>query len=180
MRAAFFITLVTIALLKYACAQTVVSDDRLPPDSIELKRNDPPATSTPWQLPNPGDPHYDAAKEAQIRRENEHKDKAVTHHLVRTYERGVFKGYDTLQWGEPAKKMDDPFTPNPKLPPDAVELSAAAHPDKSGYFPSRPEKRPWNIPDDYIAVRVFHSGKMIGWTFMPKDAVAMLHKPKKT
>ena len=180
MRATLFITLVTAALFKYACAQTVVGDDRLPPDSIELKRNDPPATSTPWQLPKPGDPHYDAAKEAQIKRENEHKDKTVTHHLVRTYERGVFKGYDTLQWGEPAKKMDDPFTPNPKLPPDAVELSAAAHPDKSDYFPSRPEKRPWNIPDDYIAVRVFHRGKVIGWTFMPKDAVAMLHKPKKT
>jgi hypothetical protein len=180
MRATLFITLVTAALLKYACAQTVVGDDRLPPDSIELKRNDPPATSTPWQLPKPGDPHYDAAKEAQIKRENEHKDKAVTHHLVRTYERGVFKGYDTLQWGEPAKKMDDPFTPNPKLPPDAVEISSTAHPDKSDYFPSRPEKRPWNVPDDFIAVRVYYRGKVIGWTFMPKDAVAMLHKPKKT
>jgi hypothetical protein len=99
---------------------------------------------------------------------------------VRTYERGVFKGYDTLQWGAPAKKMDDPFTPNSKLPPDAVEISSSAHPDKSDYFPTRPERRPWNVPDDYIAVRVFHRGKLIGWTFMPKDAVAMLHKPKKT
>src|SRR3954462_8540549 len=98
MRATLSITLVTIALLTYACAQTVVSDDRMPPDSIELKRNDPPATPTPWQLPKPGDPHYDAVKEAQIKSDNEPKDKAVTHHLVRTYERGVFKGYDTLQW----------------------------------------------------------------------------------
>jgi hypothetical protein len=48
---------------------TVVSDDRLPPDSIELKRNDPPATSTPWQLPKPGAPLYDAEKEAQIKKE---------------------------------------------------------------------------------------------------------------
>src|SRR5437763_16857539 len=103
------LSLVTAALVAAPCVPmlaqpTVVSDDRLPPDSIELKRNDPPATSTPWQLPKPGDPHYNAVKEAQINRENEHKDKAVTHHLVRTYERGVFKGYDTLQWGEPAKK----------------------------------------------------------------------------
>jgi hypothetical protein len=181
MRASLLILAATVLPLQLAFTQgTVVSDDRLPPDSIELKRNDPPATSTPWQLPKPGDPLYDAKKETQIKREKERKDKTTTHHLVRTYERGVFKGYDTLQWGEPAKKMDDPFTPNPKLPPDAVEISSSAHPDKSDYFPSRPERRPWNVPDDYIAVRVFHRGKLIGWTFMPKDAVAMLHKPKKT
>ncbi len=158
---------------------TMVSDDRLPPDSIELKRNDPPATSTPWQLPKPGEPLYDADKEAQIKRENQNlatKKEKPTHHLVRAYERGVFKGYETVQWGELAKKLDDPFTPNPKLPPDAVELSSAARPDKSDFFPTRPERRPWNVPDDYIAVRVFHRGKVIGWTFMPKEAVAMLHK----
>src|SRR5436190_4912649 len=90
---------------------TVVSDSRLPPDSIELKRNDPPAISTPWQLPKPGDPLYDAEKEGQIKKEHQRKDKAITHHLVHTYERGIFKGYDTIQWGQPAKKMDDPFTP---------------------------------------------------------------------
>jgi hypothetical protein len=162
----------------YALAQAVVSDSKLPPDSIELKRNDPPATSTPWQLPKPGDPVYDAEKEAQIKRENAAKTKETTHHLVHVFERGVFKGYDTLQWGEPAKKIDDSFTPNPKLPPDAVELSSAAQPDKSDYFPTRPQRRPWNVPDDYIAVRVFHRAKLIGWTFMPKAAVAQLHKPK--
>ena len=158
---------------------TVVSDDRLPPDSIELKRNDSPATSTPWQLPKPGDPHYDADKEAQIKKENEslakQKEKP-THHLVRAFERGIFKDYELLQWGNPAKKLDDPFMPNSKLAPDAVELSSAAHPDKADYFPTRPQMRPWNVPDDYVAVRVFHRGKVIGWTFLPKEAVAMLHK----
>lgn len=169
-----------IVLLSTWCAlaQTVVPDGKLPPDSVELKRNDPPATSTPWQLPRPGDPLYDAEKEAQIKKENAAKSKETTHHLVHVFERGVFKGYETLQGGQPAKKMDDPFTPNPKLPPDAVELSSAAQPDKSDYFPTRPQRRPWNVPDDYIAVRVFHLGKLVGWTFMPTSGVARLHKPE--
>ena len=180
MRALLVVALVIPALCRYAFAQTAVSDDRLPPDSIELKRNDPPTTSKPWQLPKPGNPFYDAEKEAQIKKENAAASKETTHHLVRVFERGVFKGYDTLQWGEPAKKIDSAFTPNPKLPPDAIELSSAAHPAKSDYFPTRPEKRHWNVPDDYVAVRVFHRGKVIGWTFMSQEAVAMLHKPKKT
>jgi hypothetical protein len=168
----------------YGFAQpTVISDDRLPPDSIELKRNDPPATSTPWQLPKPGDPLYDAEKEAQIKRENEAKVKGNSH-LMHTFERGIFKGYDTLNLGrpgeKPAKKMDSAFTPNPKMPADAIELSASEQPDKSDYFPTRPKARPGNVPSDYIAVRVFHRGKLIGWTYMSKEAVAMLHKPKKT
>ncbi len=113
---------------------TVVSDDRLPPDSIELKRNDPPATSTPWQLPKPGDPLYDAEKEAQIKRENAAK----------------------------------------------VKGSSTEHPDKSDYFQTPPEKRPWNVPDDHIPVRVFQGKTFIGWTYISKEAVARLHKPKKT
>lgn len=175
-----------ILLLSASCASgqpTVVTDDKLPPDSIELKRNDPPATSTPWQLPKPGDPLYDAAKEAQINRENAAKVKGNSH-LVNTFERGVFKGYDTLSWGppgeKPAKTMGSAFIPNPKMPPDAVELSASEKPDKSDYFPTRPKTRPGNVPPDYIAVRVFHRGKVFGWTYMSKEAVAMLHKPKKT
>jgi hypothetical protein len=175
------ITLLIAAPLQCAFTQgTVVSDDRLPPDSIELKRNDPPATSKPWQLPKPGDPLYDAEKEAQIKKENATKNKGTTHHLVRVFERGLFKGYETLQWGKPAKKMGSAFTPNPDLPPDAIELSSAEQPDKSDYFPTRPQRRPWNVPDEYIAVRVFHRGKLIGWTFMSKEAVAMLHEQKKT
>jgi hypothetical protein len=158
----------------------VITDARLPADSIELKRNDPPAVSTPWQLPKPGDPLYDAEKEAQIKKETQRKNKETTHHLVRVFERGVFRGYETLQWGEPAKKMGSEFTPTPDLPPDAIELSSTEHADKSDYFPTRPQRRPWNVPDDYIVVRVFHHGKLIGWTFMSKEAVAMLHKPKKT
>lgn len=162
---------------------TVVSDDRLPPDSIELKRNDPPATSTPWQLPKPEDPLYDAQKEAQIKRENDAKVKGNSH-LVRVFERGVFKGYDMLSWGRPgeapAKKMGSASTPNPKLPPDAVELSASEQPEKSDYFPTRPKTRPANVPPDYIPVRVFQGKTFIGWTYMSKQAVAMLHKAKKT
>ena len=160
---------------------TVVSDDRLPPDSIELTRNDPPATSTPWRLPKPGDPFYDAEKEAQIKTENEATAKGNSH-LVHVFERGVFKGYQTLSWGKlgekPTKEMNDAFTSNAKLPPDAVELSASAQPDKSDYFPTRPKTRPPNVPSDCIAVRVFHRGKLIGWTFMPKKSISLLHKPK--
>jgi hypothetical protein len=167
-----------LLLLSMACAfaQTVVSDGRLPADSIELKRDDPPATSTPWTLPEPGDPLYDAKKEAQIKKENAAKSKERTHHLVHVFERGVFKGYEELEWGKPAKKMGSSFTPNPDLPADSIELSSTEEPNRSDYFPSRPEKRPWNVPDDYIAVRVFHRGKLVGWTFMSKEAVAMLHK----
>jgi hypothetical protein len=160
---------------------TVVSDDRLPPASIELKRNDAPATSTPWKLPKPGDPLYDAAKEAQIKKDNEATVKGNSH-LVHVFERGVFRGYETLSWGRPrerpAKEMNDAFTPNAKLAPDAVELSAGARPDKSDYFPTRPKRRPPNVPPDCIAVRVFHRGVVMGWTFMPRAAVAQLHKTK--
>jgi S1-C subfamily serine protease len=67
---------------------TVVSNDRLPFASIELKPHDPPATSTPWQLPKPGDPLYDAEKEAEIKNNKQS-------HLVHMFERGVFKGYAT-------------------------------------------------------------------------------------
>jgi hypothetical protein len=79
-----------------------------------------------------------------------------------------------------AKKMDSAFTPNPNLAPDAVELSASEQPDNSDYFPTRPKLRPANIPGDFIAVRVFHRGKFIGWSWLPKEGVAQLHKPKKT
>ena len=75
---------------------------------------------------------------------------------------------------------DYAFTPNPDLPADAVELSSTKHADKSDYFPNRPQGRPSNVPDDYVAVRVFHRGKLIGWTFMSKQAVAILHKATKT
>lgn len=162
------------------CGFAVVTDDRLPADSVELKHNDPPATSAPWRLPKPGDPLYDAKKEAQIKKENAAKSNETTHHLVRVFERGVFKGYQTIEFGDPAQKMGSVFTPNPSLSPDIIELSSVAHPDKSDYFPSRPQKRPWNVPDDYIAVKVIHRGNLIGWTFMSKEAVALLHKPKKT
>src|SRR5713226_205395 len=67
----------------------VVVTDRLPPSSIETKRHDPLATSTPWELPKPGDPLYDADKEAEIKKNKQS-------HLVHVFERGVFKGYGVL------------------------------------------------------------------------------------
>jgi hypothetical protein len=181
MRLALAIFLVTASA---AFAQgRAFSDARLPDDSIEVKPHDPPSTSTPWQLPKPGDPLYDAAREAQIKKENEANVKGNSH-LVRVFERGVFKGYDTLSFARPGeapgKKMDSAFTPNSKLPPDAVELSSSEHPDKSDYFPTRPKTRPANVPEDFIPVRVFQGKNLIGWTYMSKEAVAMLHKPKKT
>jgi hypothetical protein len=181
MRARSFLAALTlIAPLTSILAQgRVVGDARIPPACIELKANEPPATSTPWQLPKPGDPLYDAEKEAQIKKETAEKNKETTHALVRVFERGVFKGYDTLQWGEPAKKMGSHFAPNPHLPPDAVELEPTGHPDKADYYQTRPKRRPWNVPDDHIPVRVFQGKKFIGWTYMSKEAVAMLHKPQK-
>jgi hypothetical protein len=179
-RALLPVTLAIFTALPLFGQGTVVSDIRLPPDSIELKRNDPPTTSTPWRLPKPGDPLYDAEKEAQITKENQAKDKKKSHHLVRVFERGVFKSYETLSWGQPAPKTGSMFIPNPDLPTDAVELSASEKVDKSDVFPTRPDRRPPNVPDDYIAVRVFQGKTFIGWTFISKDAVVMLHKPTKT
>jgi hypothetical protein len=153
----------------------VFVSDKLPPRSIELKPHDPPATAIPWQLPKPGHSLYDAKKEADIKN-NKHSSWA------RAFERGVFKGYVTITSGPrrdpPGKKMDSAFTANPKLPPDAVELSASEQPDKSDYFQARPKLRPANVPDDFVAVRVFHRGKLIGWSWLPKAGVAALHKPK--
>jgi hypothetical protein len=53
--------------LQCAFAQgRVFTSDKLPPASIELT-SEPPATTTPWQLPKPGEPLYDAGKEAEIK-----------------------------------------------------------------------------------------------------------------
>jgi hypothetical protein len=172
----FIITLAVAVALQNVLGQgTVFTDNRLPASSVELKPHDAPATVTPWQLPKPGDPLYDAAKEADIKSNPKS-------HWVHAFERGVFIGYKTLTADAPpqrsAKEMNDTFTPNAKLPADAVQLSDAAQPDKSDYFPTRPKTRPPNVPLDCIAVRVFHRGQVIGWTFMPKRSVALLHQPK--
>jgi hypothetical protein len=87
---------------------------------------------------------------------------------------------DVTSRAAPALKMDSMFTPNPNLPPDAVELSATEHPDESDYFTTRPKTRPPNVPPDYMVVRVFHRGKVIGWTYISKQGLALLHRPKKT
>jgi hypothetical protein len=153
----------------------VFASDKLPPASIELKPSEPPLPPKPWQLPQPGDPLYDAKKEAET------KDAAHTH-TVHVFERGIFKGYASLTSGPPrdppGKKMDSAFTPNSKLPHDAVELSRSEHPDKSDYFQTRPKIRPANVPEDFVAVRVFHRGKFIGWSWLPKARLAALHEPQ--
>jgi hypothetical protein len=178
MRALCVLSLAIVAPLQCVVAQGEVHvDNRLPPASIELKAGEPPTTSTPWQLPKPGNPLYDAKKEAEIKN-NPHS------HWAHAFERGVFKAYVTVTSGPPrdapAKKMDSAFTPNPKLPPDAVELSSSEQPGKSDYFPTRPKLRPANVPEDYKLVRVFHRGKFIGWSYLSKQNVAALHEPKKT
>ena len=149
---------------------------KLPPKSIELRPHDPLATSKPWQLPKPGDPLYSAEREAEVN-DSEHTQ------LVHVFERGVFVGYKTLTSGPPpepaAKELHTQFTPNSELPPDAVELSSSEHPDKSDYFQTTPKTRPANIPPDYILVRVFQGKTLVGWSYLPKDAVAVLHKPDK-
>jgi hypothetical protein len=142
----------------------------LPPHSLELKAGEPPATSTPWQLPKPGDPLYDTKKEAEMK----NNPKSQWAHV---FERGVFKGYGTVTSGPPpANKMDSMFTPNPSLPPDAVELSSSEHGDKSDYFETRPKTRPPNVPPDCIPVRVFQGKTFLGWTWMPKKGLVALHK----
>jgi hypothetical protein len=177
MRALSLFAAVTVAgSSHYVLAQgRVFPSDKLPPASIELAPNEPPLPPVPWQLPKPGDPLYDAKKETET------KDTAHTH-TVHVFERGIFKGYASLTSGPPrdrsAKEMGSAFTPNPKLPPDAVELSTSEHPDKSDYFPTRPKLRPANVPEDFIAVRVFHRRKFIGWSWLPKSGVDALHRPK--
>src|SRR5439155_19392667 len=59
------------------------------PASIERKAGAPPATSMPWQLPKPGDPLYDAKKEADIKNN-------PNSYWAHAFERGVFKGYVTV------------------------------------------------------------------------------------
>jgi len=172
------ITLAMIALTECVFAQgKVVVSEKLPPASIELKQNEPPATTTPWQLPKPGDPLFNAEKESQVK-DFEHT------HLVYAFERGVFVGYQTLTFGTPpdraAKELHSTFIPNGDLPADAVELSSAEKPDKSDYFQTQPKTRPANIPPNYILVRVFQGKMFVGWSYLPKESVAALHKPKKT
>jgi hypothetical protein len=179
MRITHLITTIALATpLQCALPQgRVFTSDKLPHASIELKPSEPPLPPKPWQLPHPGDPLYDAAKEKEIR-DNKHS------HLVHVFELGIFKGYANLTSDpspEPAaKKMDSAFTPNPKLPPDAVELSSSEHGDKADYFQERQKTRPANVPADCIPVRVFQGKMLLGWTWIPKEGVAALHKPKKT
>ena len=166
------------AFTQNAAAQDNASvADKLPPASIEIRAKDQPATDTPWQLPKPRDPLYDADQEALV------KDSAHTH-VARIYERGAFVGYKTVTGGplskELAQEQHSHFAPNSKLPADAVELGPDEKPDKSEYFQQKPKKRPANVPANCILVRVLQGKKLIGWTYMAKEAVAMLHQPDKT
>ncbi len=148
--------------------------EKLPPASIEIRAKDAPATATPWQLPKPGDPFYDAEQEALVK-DTEHT------HVARIYERGVFVGYKTVTGGplpkELAQELRSQFTPNSQLPTDAVELSSSEPADKSDYFQEQPKERPANVPANCVPVRVFQGKTFLGWTYMAKEAVATLHQP---
>jgi hypothetical protein len=74
--------------------------------------------------------------------------------------------------------MNDTFVQNSTLPADAVQLPDSAEPVKGDYFARRPKSRPANVPTECIEVRVVHRGKVLGWTFMPKQSVEMLHQAK--
>ena len=169
-----FVLLILAASVHSAIAQNpVVVDHRLPPASIELKSKDRPVTATPWQLPKPGDPFYDAEQEV-LTKDSEHT------HVVHVFKYGVFVGYDTITSGSATKevstKTHSEFIPNDKLPADAIELAPKPKADKAEYFESRPDKRPANIPESCIPVKVFQEGKLVGWTFMDKRAVEVLHQ----
>jgi len=173
----FFIVSTLLLPLDYARAEaTVTASDKLPEASIELHSGAAPTTPTPWRLPRPGDAHYDADKEA-LTKDFEHT------HVVHVFDRGVFTGYTTVTKGplpkENAQEQHSQFIANSKLPADAVELAASEHPDKSEYFPTKPEKTPANVPANCILVRVFQDKILVGWTYMPEEAVALLHRPNK-
>ncbi len=165
---AFLILPLVLASLQHAFAQgNAFADARLPADSVEVKPHDPPATASPWQLPKAGDRLYDAEKEGQIKKENEAAARGRSH-LVHVFERGVFIGYETISVEtppkSPAKAHDSPFfTQNPKLPPDAVELAAGEHPDKSNFFQTRPDTPPPELPLGLVLVRVFQGKTFVGW-----------------
>lgn len=62
-----FIAFAVITPWQWVGAQgRVYVDDRLPAASIELRPGESPVTSSRWRLPKPGDPLYDARKEAEI------------------------------------------------------------------------------------------------------------------
>lgn len=91
-----------IARAEDEAAGTIVTDRRLPPRSVELHPGDDVSTETPWKLPQPGEPLYDAAKELEIRRQLGGEGGAPVM-SVRIYDHGVFAGYGLIR----AKKGEE-------------------------------------------------------------------------
>jgi hypothetical protein len=94
---------------------------------------------------------------------------------------GKWKWVDEPMWFEsdpPVKKMTSQFIHSPFLPPDAVELAADEHPDPSDYYAELPKSTPVTVPLGYKPVRVFQTGRFIGWTYMSEESIAELHAPE--
>ena len=71
------------------------------------------------------------------------------------------------------------YVRNATLPPDCVEL-AADSPRKDVFYSKPPTKRPANVPNGYVLVRVFQGGTFLGWGYMDAEAVNFLHGAKST
>jgi hypothetical protein len=71
------------------------------------------------------------------------------------------------------------YVRNTTLPPACVEL-AADSPRKDVFYNKPPTKRPANVPNSYVLVRVFQGGKFLGWEYMDAVAVDFLHGAQPT
>jgi hypothetical protein len=71
------------------------------------------------------------------------------------------------------------YVRNTTLPPACVEL-AADSPRKDVFYNKPPTKRPANVPNSYVLVRVFQGGKFLGREYMDAVAVDFLHGAQPT
>jgi hypothetical protein len=60
-----------------------------------------------------------------------------------------------------------------------VEL-AADSPSKDAFYNNLPKRRPPNVPNNYVLVRVFQGKKFLGWGYMNAQAVNFLHGAQPT
>jgi len=79
-----------------SAAQRLVGNYWLPEASVEIEPNEAPVTSTPWQLPQPGDTLYNAEQEALIKQSRQPGFCELSM-FVHVFERGVFKCYARIE-----------------------------------------------------------------------------------